>query len=212
MTITARYPGRCATCGGRIVPGQEIEWDKSTRLTRHSSCAVGKGAPATAGAPSQPIGVVSGGARHERGRNRKPGYCERCNTRLAPGEGHLQYCVEDSGCLKHHDYSGYHLYCADTEACQQRRAEAKAKAEAERKARIEASLTALRSLQEPIRVWYHDGEYLSGYQVSGPAAEHMATLGLARYVSMWGYHVDHRVVEVLGAEFTGAQVAEYMRG
>ncbi len=40
MTITAKFPGTCATCQGRIEPGQQIEWDKATKETSHSRCAV----------------------------------------------------------------------------------------------------------------------------------------------------------------------------
>lgn len=48
MTIRARYPGRCSTCGGRINPGDEIEWDQRTRQTSHITC------PATTSAAPVP--------------------------------------------------------------------------------------------------------------------------------------------------------------
>lgn len=38
MTISARYPGRCAKCGGPIKPGDSINWDKLTRRTEHVTC------------------------------------------------------------------------------------------------------------------------------------------------------------------------------
>lgn len=38
MTITARYPGRCTTCGGPITSGQQIEWAKGSQ-PRHADCA-----------------------------------------------------------------------------------------------------------------------------------------------------------------------------
>ena len=38
MTIRARYPGRCAKCGGPIQPGERINWDKSTKRTEHVTC------------------------------------------------------------------------------------------------------------------------------------------------------------------------------
>lgn len=64
----------------------------------------------------------AGGARHETGkRNRRPGYCDRCDRHLEIGAGTLEYCVEDSGCSRHHDEGGWHLYCADTTACATRR-------------------------------------------------------------------------------------------
>lgn len=38
MTITAKYPGTCATCSGPITPGQQIEWVKG-EPPRHADCA-----------------------------------------------------------------------------------------------------------------------------------------------------------------------------
>lgn len=37
MTITAKFPASCASCGGRIIPGQRIEWSKGAPA-RHTSC------------------------------------------------------------------------------------------------------------------------------------------------------------------------------
>jgi superfamily I DNA/RNA helicase len=37
MTITAKYAGTCADCGGPIVPGQQIEWEKG-KPPRHADC------------------------------------------------------------------------------------------------------------------------------------------------------------------------------
>ena len=38
MTIRARYPGKCAKCGGPIQPGEQINWDKATKRTEHVTC------------------------------------------------------------------------------------------------------------------------------------------------------------------------------
>ena len=38
MTIWARYPGKCAKCGGPIQPGEQINWDKATKRTEHVTC------------------------------------------------------------------------------------------------------------------------------------------------------------------------------
>lgn len=38
MTIIARYAGRCSKCGGRIQPGEQIDWNKATRETSHVKC------------------------------------------------------------------------------------------------------------------------------------------------------------------------------
>lgn len=52
-----------------------------------------------------------------------------------------------------------------------------------------------------ITLVYTDGEYLSGHEVFGPAAKLMEKIGLAHYVSGWGYHVENSVVEKLGKVF-----------
>jgi hypothetical protein len=37
MTITAKFPSRCSSCGQPITPGQKIEWTKGSPV-RHTSC------------------------------------------------------------------------------------------------------------------------------------------------------------------------------
>lgn len=51
MQITAKFPGRCAKCGGSIAAGTVIEWSKSGGSS-HVSCPAG-GAKVAA-APAQP--------------------------------------------------------------------------------------------------------------------------------------------------------------
>lgn len=58
---------------------------------------------------------------------------------------------------------------------------------------------------------FQDGEYLSGYTIFGESAEELENLGMARYVSGWGYHVRDEVVKALGTSFTHAQAVEYTR-
>jgi len=65
--------------------------------------------------------------------NRRSGGCERCGTYLQPGQGELRFCMADTGCMKHHDDDGYHLYCLDEVACAEARKElVKAREEAKR--------------------------------------------------------------------------------
>jgi len=59
--------------------------------------------------------------------------------------------------------------------------------------------------------YFHDGEYLSGYTLHGEPAKELVALGLARYISGWGYHVRDEVVKALGTSFTHAQAVEYSR-
>jgi hypothetical protein len=37
MTITAKYPSKCAACGGAISAGERIEWSKGTPVV-HTQC------------------------------------------------------------------------------------------------------------------------------------------------------------------------------
>jgi len=74
-----------------------------------------------------------------------------------------------------------------------------------------AEWEALKTGETKITVHYHDGEYLSGYTVHGKAAKLLEKLGLAKWVSGWGYRVDELLVEALGEEFTYPQAVEYFR-
>lgn len=63
-----------------------------------------------------------------------------------------------------------------------------------------------------IKLYYYDGEYLSGYQVHGQAADLLEELGVAKYVSGWGMYVsDMKMVKEIGEEFTYQEVSEYIR-
>ncbi len=54
-----------------------------------------------------------------------------------------------------------------------------------------------------IHLYYQDGEYLTGYTLHGEEAKLLEKLGLAKYVSGWGYHVSDGVVKQLGTDFSG---------
>lgn len=45
MTITARYASRCASCGGSVTPGQQVEWAKGSPV-RHTACEATSATPA----------------------------------------------------------------------------------------------------------------------------------------------------------------------
>ena len=87
----------------------------------------------------------------------------------------------------------------------------KAEEEAKKEAKEAAEWEALKTGETKITVHYHDGEYLSGYTVHGKAALLLKELGLAKWVSGWGYRVDELLVEALGKEFTYPQAVEYNR-
>ena len=114
--------------------------DKWADEYKQSSGTSAREIPADGG----PWAGARGGVRHDASRNRRAGYCERCDARLAVGEGRLEYCVEDSGCPKHHDESGYHLYCADSAACNVRAEESRAEGARAKLARA-AAIDALTS-------------------------------------------------------------------
>lgn len=74
---------------------------------------------------------------------------------------------------------------------------------------VENEIESIRNGSVLIRPYYYDGEYLSGYTVSGQEADLLAEIGLTRYVDGWGYLVRDEVVEALGKEFTYAAAVEY---
>jgi len=119
--LAARYPGKCGKCRQDFPAGTSIMWGDGK--TEHETC------PAAVAAPQPLIGLVAGGTGvANRGQskktNKKASDCENCGEWLKVGEGELVYCVEDSGCMKHHDNSGWHVYCLDGDACKVRREEA----------------------------------------------------------------------------------------
>lgn len=73
----------------------------------------------------------------------------------------------------------------------------------------ESILAAIRSGETRIELAYHDGEYLSGHGVHGPAAELLVGLGIAKYVEGWGVCVDAAAVRALGESFTYPEAAAY---
>ena len=96
------------------------------------------------------------------------------------------------------------------EKVQEYEAAMKAFQEAEQRTRAQ-EVDDLRSGKTPIKASYHDGEYLSGHTVHGPAADLLIKLGIAKEVSGWGVHVEHGLIDSLGQEFTYPQAVEYAR-
>ena len=78
MTITAKYPSRCACCHQPIEVGSKIEWSKGSPA-RHAACAGGTvSAPASAARRSS----YRPGTTYERGVGRT---CDECGDRATPG-------------------------------------------------------------------------------------------------------------------------------
>lgn len=84
-------------------------------------------------------------------------------------------------------------------------------AEARRKAEEAAELAAIRAGAKPIRPYWRDGEHLSAWEISGPAAELLAEIGVAKYINGWGYRVERELIEALGKAFTYPQALERTR-
>ena len=38
MTITAKFPSKCANCGAKITPGTSIEWTRGSKTVTHTNC------------------------------------------------------------------------------------------------------------------------------------------------------------------------------
>lgn len=62
--------------------------------------------------------------------------------------------------------------------------------------------------EQTIDVYHREGEYLWGHTLHGENAKFLESLGLARYVDGWGYHVKESVVKTLGEKFTRQQARE----
>ena len=84
--------------------------------------------------------------------------------------------------------------------------------EAVEKARREEEKQAILTGKKAIKLAYHDGEYLSGWEVlTDHAAGLLEEIGVAKYVSSWGYLVDRNAFAALGKSFTFLEAVEYMR-
>ena len=83
MTITARYPSRCAACHQPIAAGDRIEWTKGQQA-RHQACAAQPSA-SVRGA-SYRAGIVAPGRQT----------CPHCGSReCARAWDHTALCDED---------------------------------------------------------------------------------------------------------------------
>lgn len=112
--MLAKYKGYCGRCRTRYAAGTEIRKSVAGKW-EHAECPDSL--------PEKNPGVIyaAGPQRATERRNRKAGHCQDCGEFVAAGKGLLIFCPEDSGCPQHHDYSGYHVSCADEAACGSRR-------------------------------------------------------------------------------------------
>ncbi|MGB9660664.1 MAG: hypothetical protein ACPL5F_01430 [Moorellaceae bacterium] len=80
----------------------------------------------------------------------------------------------------------------------------------------EAELAAIEAGEKPIELHWHEGEYLSGWQVFGSAIDVLEKLGfkklgLMEYVQGWGWYVESEVARTLGKEFTYQDAAKFIQ-
>lgn len=94
------------------------------------------------------------------------------------------------------------------EILKERKAEKEKKAEEKASKELQEKI-ALEESKKPLKVSYCNGEYLEGYQAFGYSAKLLEELGLAKWVSGWGYLVDDELIKALGKEFTYAQAKEF---
>jgi hypothetical protein len=59
MTITAKYPGKCAVCGERFAAGEQINWRKG-EPSSHATCS-SQATPEPVAAPESSGGKASAG-------------------------------------------------------------------------------------------------------------------------------------------------------
>lgn len=106
MTITARFPGTCRKCGGRINPGDAIDWDKATRQTSHATCPA-KGAARAPSAKPAATQTTPPPPAIERLAARYAGTCAGCGEAIKVG-AQIEYHRSER--------AAYHLACADKAA------------------------------------------------------------------------------------------------
>lgn len=86
-----------------------------------------------------------------------------------------------------------------------------AEKEAAEKAEKEERRRQIIDGEMPVEVFFHDGEYLSGWKVFDEASDLLIEMGTAHYVEGWGVHVDGSIVRDLGKVFSYADAVEYLR-
>lgn len=97
------------------------------------------------------------------------------------------------------------------EELKRQRAEKEAARQAEHKAKEQKKQDIIDG-KIKIKVRFHDGEYLSGWEVDDwDAAQLLKEIGFAKEIQGWGYKVSDEAIEKLGKEFTYSEAVEFMR-
>jgi len=173
MTIRAKYAGTCWVCGQPIEPGTEIDWDKSTKRTRHATCEP---------LPDEATYPLSGGSGNGCEGWARGQIVANDAHRIEQGEpaylyvlsAKRQYIRDDGMSFGVGDDSGYRY----TAVCREATAEEAAPIIEARKAQDEAAAaqTVLRDIARDI---HGDGEYPQGDHY--PAGETVEILPLTLY-------------------------------
>jgi len=93
---------------------------------------------------------------------------------------------------------------------QRRNEEEESREKAELDARLQR-LDDIRNNRIKIKLKFHDGEYLSGYEALGENGKALEEIGLGKHVSGWGFLVKDEAVEALGEEFYLREAIEFMK-
>lgn len=149
MTITARYAGKCAGCGGAIAAGQQIEWDQKMRQTYHPKCASKANEPAphklSGGSGYGCQGWTAGQTLRTSDRLRERGYPEYVTVVRAGS----QYVREDGMSFGVGDESGYRYWADCREATEEEAAPVRERHE--RAAARKAAKACLTELAQQVR-------------------------------------------------------------
>lgn len=219
MTIHAKYAGKCCKCGKSIQVGQEIEWTKS-RGACCLKCAkaaeplynspppvdsAGNVDPAEAAAKFGRTALsgatvvtfsVHGLARGDNGDENGSIHFIRGKRYVQIARSSRRYLsrdvLDDFDMFNTEPGGSYDWQGVEIEATGDERAkdEAKAMAAADAKAWKDQQITDVRTGKIAIAAFYHDGEYLSGWDAGDKqSAELLVRLGLAKHVRGWGCHI-----------------------
>lgn len=141
MIITAKFAGKCSSCGGAIAVGSKMNWTKG-EPSSHVTCPVRSGTAVAVGTGARKPDVLynaagpasdsaPAGAKVKVRTNAKADNCIVCGDWVDPGKGEIWW-GEDGCCSnpRHFDDGGWHVQHLDTALCASASADRKVQATA----------------------------------------------------------------------------------